>query len=540
MFIPIRTPERLATRLVARAAIVALPVALLTGCQDLSTENINAPDVGDVFSSADNLYSAVGTSYRVFWGVSQGARTNAGSPVLGLAAMADELVVQPGTLQFEIGGQEPRSQYNNTGAGQWMNRKPYYDLYEVISTNRDALVALDNGTKVGVVSPEFPNGSLTAQTRVMAKMMLGLSYAYLGMLFDQAFLADEKTDISNPASLELKPYPEVVQFGIEQLEEAIRLSQQASPAAALDQLPMDWFYQQATTRADLERYMHSIIARVLAGAARTPAERAAVDWTRVIAEADKGVTAPFGQVPSTAITGTTSAYLQYTQLQTDGRTSNKLIGPADTTGSYQAWLSTPLEQRNSILIGTPDRRIHGAGGATTNGKYFGYLASQTQSSNAGTYFHSRYRGIRYGTTYYNGTQPGGGQLIATTSPLEMRFLKAEAHYRMNNHQQAADLINITRVANGSLPAVTVNGPPNNSSCVPRRDDGSCGDLWDALMYEKRIELFGLEAIVGYTDRRGWGKLLKGTLLHFPVTGRELETLGMPIYTFGGSLPGSAP
>jgi hypothetical protein len=76
--------------------------------------------------------------------------------------------------------------------------------------------------------------------------------------------------------------------------------------------------------------------------------------------------------------------------------------------------------------------------------------------------------------------------------------------------------------------------------VPRRDDGTCGDLWDALMYEKRIDLFPLDAAATFFDQRGWGKLLRGTPLHFPVHGRELETLGLPIYTFGGTGPGSAP
>jgi hypothetical protein len=537
----------------ARAAALALPLALLAGCQDLETENINAPDVLDVFSNADNLRSAVGTSYRVFWGVAQGARTNAGDPVYALAAMGNELVIQPGTgadqRAFVVGTQEPRAQYDNLGASQWVNRKPYYDLYEAISTNRDALLAIDAGTKIGAVSDSFPQGRLTRQTRVMAKMMLGLSYAYLGMLFDQAFVADETTDISNPSALELVPYQEVSAFAIAQLREAIRLSETATgagtggPAANLDTIPLDWFNGQVTTRRDLERYMYSMIARTLAGTARNPQEREAVNWAAVIAAADLGVTKGFGQVPSTNISGTISEYINRTQLQTNARTSNRLLGPSDTTGRYQTWLNTPLEQRNAFNIGTPDRRIQGPGGTATvpaNGKWWAFLPTQTQATTQGTYFHSKYRSIKFGTSYYNGTQTGGAQLIETTNPLEMRFLKAEGLFRTGNRQGAADLINITRVANGNLPPVTVNGPPNNASCVPRKDDGTCGDLWDALMYEKRLEMFGVEPIIAYTDQRGWGKLVPGTMIHFPITGRELQTLGLPVYTFGGSGPGSAP
>ena len=39
--------------------------------------------------------------------------------------------------------------------------------------------------------------------------------------------------------------------------------------------------------------------------------------------------------------------------------------------------------------------------------------------------------------------------------------------------------------------------------------------------------------LAYFDARGWGTLLKGTPLHFPVPALELNALPMPIYTFGG-------
>jgi hypothetical protein len=116
---------------------------------------------------------------------------------------------------------------------------------------------------------------------------------------------------------------------------------------------------------------------------------------------------------------------------------------------------------------------------------------------------------------------------------EMRLLKAEAELRLGNLQDAADLINVTRVGNGELAPVGPNGVPESDSCVPRRDDGSCGTLLDALEYERLIELAGLEATRAYVDRRGFGTLKTGTFLQLPVPGEELQMLGQPIYTFGG-------
>ena len=56
-------------------------------------------------------------------------------------------------------------------------------------------------------------------------------------------------------------------------------------------------------------------------------------------------------------------------------------------------------------------------------------------------------------------------------------------------------------------------------------DGSCGDLMDALMYEKRIETHGVEAIIPFADWRGWGMMPQGTICQFAPPGRELELIG---------------
>ena len=61
-----------------------------------------------------------------------------------------------------------------------------------------------------------------------------------------------------------------------------------------------------------------------------------------------------------------------------------------------------------------------------------------------------------------------------------------------------------------------------------------------MKYEKRIETFQTAAGIAYFDDRGWGDLVTNTPIHFPIPGRELETLGLQQYTFGGGGDGSAP
>ena len=89
-------------------------------------------------------------------------------------------------------------------------------------------------------------------------------------------------------------------------------------------------------------------------------------------------------------------------------------------------------------------------------------------------------------------------------------------------------MNQTRVTRGGLPPATA----------------ADADLFDKLMYEKRIETFLLCSGCAYFDRRGlgplvptgpnhhWG-LVEGSPLHFPVPADELIALGKPLYSYGG-------
>ena len=515
-------------RTLAASAIGASVLA--AGCLELGVENSNSPSETDVFTTPSNLESVIGSTWGIFWGVAQGARANSTYPVTQLSALGEETTSADAAVHEVI--QEPRIPYNNRDAGQWAARKPWYDLYEVIANSRDALKSIESGVKIGAVNAANPNGADTPRAKVFAKMTMGLAHLYVGLMIDSGFVTDENTD-ADTFVYELKPYPELIAHGIAQLEEAIA---EAKAAPTNFTLPATWINDQTYSRDDLVRFMTSYIVRGRVYGARNPAERAAVDWTRVLALLDQGLTATRALQVQAVLTNsnTWSTNVQRTQLQTNARVDYRLIGPADTSGNYQRWLAAPLGERRDFQILTPDRRIHAASGPTAAGTIFGYLATQTMSSALGTYMHSRYRGIKWGTTYY---QTG---LIQTMNATEMDFIRAEALYRLGRRAEAATIINKTRVANGKLPEVTIDGPPPGSACVPKKDDGTCGDLWDALMYEKRIETFGLEPLIPFADRRGWGLMLKGSLIQFPVTGRELQTLGKPVYTYGGDLPGSAP
>ena len=101
-----------------------------------------------------------------------------------------------------------------------------------------------------------------------------------------------------------------------------------------------------------------------------------------------------------------------------------------------------------------------------------------------------------------------------------------------NLAQTAGLVNATRVAAG-LNATNANGL--NTSCVPRLPSGACGDLFEMLKWEFRLEtqFQGMFGAPWYFLGRGWGDLYRGTQLHLPVPCGVLQARGMACYTLGG-------
>jgi hypothetical protein len=132
-----------------------------------------------------------------------------------------------------------------------------------------------------------------------------------------------------------------------------------------------------------------------------------------------------------------------------------------------------------------------------------------------SYFsHQRYRD-------HSRTTSGGAPdspvpyLLAAESDLVL----AEALIRTGGDLNlAATLINRTRVTRGGLPAAT--------------GSESAATLLGYIDYERDVELLHTNGWDHFRRRHVDG-LQDGTLRHLPIPAKELETLQLPIYTFGG-------
>jgi len=428
---------------------------------------------------------------------------------------------------------EPRIPINNRDNLNCATRYGYYTAYEAAAGARESFQGIkENNLKFGTVDLNTPNGRDTPSRLIFAKFLIAISQLNLGLYFDQAFVSDTATPPGTRGA-DLAPSSQVIAKAVEQLRNVIA-DARATPDFTL---PATFVNGRSITRDELVRIAIGFIIRSQVYAPRNPAERAAVNWARVLSQLDSTITRDFGFQADPAIAGTGSTYINNSFAQNTVRVSNRLLGPADTSGQYQAWLAAPLSSRNAFTITTPDRRIHGATN-TVAGTRFTRLTSTMGSATNGPYLTSSYRSTRYLNT---AADSGNRAFVLVLSLDEMKFIRAEALYRLGRGAEAAAIINPTRIA-ANLKPVDANGPPAGRDCVPRKDNGACGDLFDAIQYEKRIELYPYAGgEVTWYDARGWGKMISGTPVQMPVSGRELVTLGLQYYTFGGSgSPGSAP
>jgi hypothetical protein len=86
-----------------------------------------------------------------------------------------------------------------------------------------------------------------------------------------------------------------------------------------------------------------------------------------------------------------------------------------------------------------------------------------------------------------------------------------------------------------------------ADCVPRVPFGagssatlSCGTLWEALKYEKRIETAYTNFATWFLEGRGWGDLPNGTPLYWVTPYQDLQARQVPTSKLYGAGPSSNP
>ncbi|NOT09935.1 MAG: hypothetical protein HOP28_17220 [Gemmatimonadales bacterium] len=396
------------------------------------------------------------------------------------------------------------------------------------------------------------SAGLDARARAFAHFVKGVAIGYLALTYDSATVIDE--------TLDTQAVPELVGYQ-DAMNEAIKGLDSAEAVATADgsgfPLLAAWISGNALTAPNFIRVVRSYRARFRANVGRTPAERGAADWTKIIADATNGITANLDMTTG-GTTGVNNTWVNQAYVFTNwSQMTPFILGMGDTSGGFDAWLATPLGSRAPFTIVSPDLRLpQGATRAAQNAdtpipfalatrRYFRNRLAGEDATPGGSWGWSAYDHIRF---YDWSITRGATGAFPFFVVAELDMLAAEGYLRAGNVAAAVPLINKTRVgtatSGGGLPALlttmsATDPVPGGANCVPRvpvapaYTSTACGTVLEALKWEKRLETINTHYGAWFFDHRGWGDLVEGTALNWPVPTAELLTRLKTIYSLGG-------
>jgi hypothetical protein len=457
---------------------------------DLEVLNENAPSREQIKTEIADLENFLGTQYRRWHSALYGVTGN----IWGMTnVMSFENF---STLSNNCQGQRvgiPRPQNDNQVGNVCSGEQAliYNRMSEVARGASDVLRRMNE--------PDFTFGTSgqDARNRAFAEFLRGVSLGYLALVYDSAAIVSPDDEVVGGTAVpqELSHYSAVMAAALEALQNALTAS------TGMTSIPPTWLFwagvgtgtgTTAMPESEFARLVRSYRARLRANVARTPAERAAVDWVAVVQDAENGITADHRVVTNT-VTGPNMTWVnQWYAYTTWHQMTPFIVGMGDVTTAYAEWVTEPLNVRGStekFFMITPDQRFpQGDTRATQQADFTlaGASAGNPGCSGANQtcerYFRNRdvsdppsspaWGGSQYDHVRFYSWRTAGSGGTGTNGPFpfftkaELDLLAAEGYYRSGNYAQAALLVNLTRTACGPNPAnsAVLDTP---GGCTPR-------------------------------------------------------------------------
>ena len=441
----------------------------LAGCEsNLPVSNKNVVDVSAAFQTADGAAQIAGKSFQGMF-VGQYNTINAIWPQTLNYALESAASVNNAGMNVRLG--LPRDILDNSlGSANLTlqgNNQDFSVLTRFARQSADAIKALDKLNDSPLAK---------ARTRAIGYMNIGYALGQLAAIYDSAsVITPSSTDEAKfaPASV-------INTTALAMLDSAIAVASDpntnGSPAFPITGAA--WMNGTSFDAPTLVRFARSLKARYRAGVARTPAERAAVDWTQVLGDAAAGITSNITLTLDPTLGWSHGTVVQLTLYQGWHYMPTPIIGMADTSGAYNSYITSgALSTRNGyILIRTPDKRFpSGDTRALQN-------AQNTQESPSATlYFRNRPAGEdgtslnardAWSNSFYDHTRfrairnaSGSGTWVLMESD-EIAMLRAEALLRLNRAAEAIPIINTE--PRGQRPGGHPDHERRERSCPGRR------------------------------------------------------------------------
>ena len=542
-----------------RPSIIAVAVFAATGCS-LDIDNPNAPDAKRAFNDPAGLEQLLGGAFRT-WVETRGDYYGA----MPMTAMADNYTASWNNAAIRFYSSEGvdcamRCGWTNSAtapeaAGGPTVESQWYGYYTVLSSANDVLRAIEGGLCFD--DDCAADNTLTSRNKAIAKMLQGMALSGIALLYDQGFIVDETTDLSNPSALSFSTREEVRDAAVQKFQEAY--DEAGTKTWLTESAWMGVGGGRVYTREQVQRIIRTMQAEALALFARDAGENAATNWAQVATYASQGISSgtPFDFEFYIDASG---AECGLDCVKTWGNSIGTMrvdtrVASMITSNHVHPWPET--SGGNPCPTVSNDRRV-GDGSWGPADDFNGY-STKAATANAGTDFacsgvvifpaargqwhQSNLQHIRYSHLAYVGEnlpgQDGTGQDPFYTRWMnDLMWAEAEIRRTGGNLTVAAERINSSRVGRGGLTPVTAA-------------TGQAG-LITALQYEQDIEFMG-QGMTPFLNRRRAdgncapftfgsltrtcdGSLITGTPRHMPVPAKELDVLVRSVYTFGGSGP----
>lgn len=478
--------------------------------QDLSVQDKQAPDVTRALGTPADVQNLAISSANSWYLTSATI-----DPWVMLDVTGDILTMNYGNFGARFNNLQPRIPYANDPANNdfevaqypWSGGNSAPGFYPTIGAANNVLKAVAGGMVL-------PGG--TDQYKALAQWSQAGSLMQLALMYDKAFIVDETYDPATSAPLALAKYTDVAKAAQAKLDAVIA----ATTGKGWTYAASDFSLEGGPLTSDLiAKVANTQAAMLLAYTPRTSAEAATVNWTQVLAYANKGITSDF-VIKGDGGNNWYSQLVDYEDLPgwmaIDQRLVHRMVPCVDSM--YNGVDEPPNCPHDARVAADPNGTDPNTYIVNPTGTDIVYTPHVQGDPGRGIFMQSPYYHERYLNVSYQQDDANDGPLPYILKA-ENDLLKAEALVRTHGDKAlAASLINNTHVTRGQLTPILATDADKT--------------MLDAITYEREVELLATNGYSFYYARHD-DQLQDGTLHHLPVPAKELETDGLAVYTFGG-------
>ncbi|MGI9181002.1 MAG: hypothetical protein ACR2H9_10930 [Longimicrobiaceae bacterium] len=264
-----------------RYLAAATLVGAVFGCADLEVTNPNNPDRGRILGSPSDIEGLASGQFQQVISGTLGAIAR-----VQTGMMTASFMNASGLANNGLGPRSgiPRQPIDNNRGNAYQNEN-YNDFRILSSVARNSADILARAKDAGFTLGAGRSGD-EDRLKAWSHFTYGVSLGYISLVYDSVGIS-RPTD--TPATdIPLEAYAAVNVYALAQFDSALAYAARPGTAA----LPAGWLTGPGGASVNMARFtqvVRSFKARMRAGVARTPTERAAVDWEQVIADATAGI-----------------------------------------------------------------------------------------------------------------------------------------------------------------------------------------------------------------------------------------------------------